>query len=150
MTTEKRKILPYIMPITYIIIASFQLYLSKTTALSLWKGGGFGMYTELHPNNARSIWLDLGDKQISLNAFKENLLHDLNIPENKTLATYIQAQVRKIRYYPTVCKLALLKNDLQKILALAKSELVIKDVYLVELQLDTSTAVYSAKRVALP
>lgn len=150
MTTEKRKILLFIMPIICIVIAGIQLYLSKTTALSLWKGGGFGMYTELHPNNARSIWLDLGDKQVSFTALKENLNLSLKAKENSTLISYVQAQVRELRYYPTKSKLELLKNDLQKILVLAKSDVVIRDIYMVELKLDTSTASYTAKRVDVP
>lgn len=35
-----------------------QMYTHKTTALTAWKGGGFGMYTEPHGED-RSVWLQV-------------------------------------------------------------------------------------------
>lgn len=108
------------------------------------------MYTELHPNNTRSLWLDLGDKQISFSAFKSSLESSLKTANYSQLFPYIQAQVRSIRYYPNTEKLELLRNDLQKSLILIKSDLLIRDVYVVELSLDTASARYTAKRIKLP
>lgn len=150
MTRIKFRFLALIVPIICLTIAGIQLYLSKTSALSLWKGGGFGMYTELHPNNTRSLWLDLGDKQISFSAFKSSLESSLKTANYSQLFPYIQAQVRSIRYYPNTEKLELLRNDLQKSLILIKSDLLIRDVYVVELSLDTASARYTAKRIKLP
>jgi hypothetical protein len=39
-----------------IAIIAFQLYFSNFSNLTRWKGGGFGMYTDIHINH-RSIWL---------------------------------------------------------------------------------------------
>lgn len=39
-------------------IASLQLYLHKTTVLTPWKGGGFGMYTTSHAN-FRTVWVKI-------------------------------------------------------------------------------------------
>jgi len=36
-------------PLLLVIVASYQLYKSQTTFQSQWKGGGFGMYTDIHP-----------------------------------------------------------------------------------------------------
>jgi hypothetical protein len=44
----------------FLIFANFvvQFVTHKTTALTPWKGGGFGMYTEPHFSN-RSVWLTM-------------------------------------------------------------------------------------------
>lgn len=41
-------------------VALFQVWFSNTSNLSRWKGGGFGMYTGMHPNN-RSVWVKIED-----------------------------------------------------------------------------------------
>ena len=40
------------------VVTLAQFVNSNTSALSSWKGGGFGMYTDPHPNN-RTVWLVL-------------------------------------------------------------------------------------------
>ena len=37
------------------MVAGVQLYIVNTTALSQWKGGGFGMYTTPHPNYTKVV-----------------------------------------------------------------------------------------------
>lgn len=40
---------PYlVLPVLISVIASFQLIKAETTSLTRWKGGGFGMYTDIH------------------------------------------------------------------------------------------------------
>ncbi|NRD22557.1 hypothetical protein HNV10_04850 [Winogradskyella litoriviva] len=41
-------LLKYGIPVFAIIIVAVQLFLVKTKDLSRWKGGGYGMYTEIH------------------------------------------------------------------------------------------------------
>lgn len=43
-----------------VVVAGFQIWFSNTSNLTRWKGGGFGMYTGMHPNN-RSVWINLPD-----------------------------------------------------------------------------------------
>lgn len=40
-----------------ILIASIQLFFYKTSDLTSWRGGGFGMYSDPHPNISRNVWL---------------------------------------------------------------------------------------------
>jgi hypothetical protein len=40
-----------------VVIASFQVYYSKLSDLTTWRGGGFGMYSDAHPSNTRRVWL---------------------------------------------------------------------------------------------
>ena len=42
-------LLRYIVPIVAFCIASTQFYSAQSGLISRWKGGGFGMYTEAHP-----------------------------------------------------------------------------------------------------
>ena len=42
-----------------VVVAGIQTYLSHTTLLSPWKGGGFGMYSAPHPTQMRSIFLEV-------------------------------------------------------------------------------------------
>lgn len=50
MKTKKNKkwIAFYALPAMVFIVALFQIYLTQTTTLSRWKGGGFGMYTDIN------------------------------------------------------------------------------------------------------
>lgn len=40
-----------------IAVACVQMYLTSTTDLTRWRGGGFGMYSDPHPNQGRNVWL---------------------------------------------------------------------------------------------
>ncbi|WP_157362002.1 hypothetical protein [Winogradskyella endarachnes] len=47
-TTTKQGLLKYGIPSIAIIVVVIQLFLVNTKDLSRWKGGGYGMYTEMH------------------------------------------------------------------------------------------------------
>lgn len=42
-----------------VVVAVVQTYLSQTTILSPWKGGGFGMYSAPHPTQLRAIFVEV-------------------------------------------------------------------------------------------
>lgn len=46
--TIKRQLLNYTIPAFMVIVIIVQLFLVYTKQLSRWKGGGYGMYTEIH------------------------------------------------------------------------------------------------------
>ncbi len=48
MTKKKWSILTYSVPIIALIIVASQFFLVNTSRLNKWKGGGFGMYSEVH------------------------------------------------------------------------------------------------------
>lgn len=48
MTKKKWPILTYIVPIVALIVVASQIFLVNTSRLNKWKGGGFGMYSEVH------------------------------------------------------------------------------------------------------
>lgn len=45
-----------VVPALALVIALIQLIVTHTSTLTPWKGGGFGMYSEIHPNK-RQLWL---------------------------------------------------------------------------------------------
>lgn len=45
-----------LVPVLALLIATLQLMISSLSPLTPWKGGGFGMYSEIHPNK-RQLWL---------------------------------------------------------------------------------------------
>jgi hypothetical protein len=64
----KAALLKYALPFFIIFIAGWQFYLVYQKNLTRWKGGGFGMYSELHPLN-RQVWVGKKDSlwRIELN-----------------------------------------------------------------------------------
>lgn len=71
-----------------LIFANFlvQLYTHKTTALTAWKGGGFGMYTEPHVLN-RSVWLAMD--------FPNETRHVLLFPPSDAAETFVEPESAK-------------------------------------------------------
>ena len=51
------KLLEYSVIVIPILVALSQFVLYKTSDLTLWKGGGFGMYSTPHPVTSRHAWL---------------------------------------------------------------------------------------------
>lgn len=52
------KLLAIALVVLIVANVCFQFYTHKTTALTPWKGGGFGMYTEPHADG-RTVWLEM-------------------------------------------------------------------------------------------
>ena len=46
----------FVAPLLLLVVASVQIVRVFTAGQSRWRGGGFGMYAELHPN-ATQVWL---------------------------------------------------------------------------------------------
>ncbi len=75
-------------------VAGFQIYLSQSDTLTQWKGGGFGMYTSVHPTFNK---VTFNDSLVSLNSkanvsdkvFQEAYHRFLLYPNQKTLASFI-------------------------------------------------------------
>ncbi len=70
------------LPVLVVGIASFQLYKTETTDLSRWKGGGFGMYTNI--NEAFNV-IVINDSIYSNSNFNKKTLNQKNNYINKLL-----------------------------------------------------------------
>ena len=87
-----KKFLMYgLLPTLVFSIALIQLYNSKTTALSPWKGGGFGMYTNIHPFHRKIV--------IDNKVLEDSMLLDIQkrygIDEKKVLVNPTPQNIKK-------------------------------------------------------
>ena len=85
----------------------FQFYIHKTTALTAWKGGGFGMYTMPHVDG-RTVWLELqGDSgTVEIRIYPENRqlrewINGVSLRGGAALQT-ISTQAESLRYFPDI------------------------------------------------
>ena len=85
---------------------ALQMFTHKSTALTAWKGGGFGMYTEPHPDS-RSVWLTFstGVETSSLRLWPEaeNMTDwrgEVSLKGRKSLGK-VTAMAERLRFYPS-------------------------------------------------
>jgi hypothetical protein len=107
MKKRAQRILQYSVIIIPVLVALSQFVLYKTTDLTLWKGGGFGMYSNPHPATSRNVWI-VGETSGTNTYYRLHTLDfRLKIPqiENRELrdSLYDLAEyARKMRYFPSL------------------------------------------------
>lgn len=105
MFKKYHKKLVFCVPVIALIVITFQVVMVKTNQLSRWKGGGFGMYSEIHHGH-NEIWLkhktisidSLAQKNKRLNASIKRLKAHQTKNNLKTTAKLIQ----KLTQYDTI------------------------------------------------
>lgn len=95
----KHKVFGYAVPIIVFILASVQ-FVQTRKGLTRWKGGGFGMYTELNFPH-REVWIVLPDTSMNLD----------KVPDFKKKH---QELIRKVQRYPNPRTIAPLSAALAK------------------------------------
>jgi hypothetical protein len=119
---RRRFPLEYVVVAVPILVALLHLVMIQSSSQTRWKGGGFGMYADPHPNSYRVVWLigedeDGEDVAFSLDPFDDRVrhkriearsrrvalrvLHDIaedskNFPERTNVAA-IRAQLQTLR-----------------------------------------------------
>ena len=88
-----------LVPTVLITIAGHQLYCSKYFNLSNWKGGGFGMYSEIHCFISRQLWVESDTGYYDLGSGVENYKYGMHL--------------KKVKVYPTQKVLTNLANELK-------------------------------------
>ena len=87
----------------------FQFYVSRTTALTPWKGGGFGMYTDPHADT-RTVWMRLSDEEgshlVRLYPVSDALAEMIARAPLKShrVLSGLTRDAAAMRYYPTRAK----------------------------------------------
>lgn len=89
-----------VVPTILIIVAGCQFYCSTYFNLSNWKGGGFGMYSEIHCFISRQVWFQSDSGYVNLGRGAENYKYGMHL--------------KKLRIFPTDAKLAELAKELRK------------------------------------
>lgn len=119
---RRRFPLEYVVVAVPVLVALLHLVMIQSSTQTRWKGGGFGMYADPHPNSYRVVWLigedaDGEDVAFSLDPFDDRVrhkriearsrrvalrvLHDIaedskNFPERTNVAA-IRAQLQTLR-----------------------------------------------------
>jgi hypothetical protein len=80
MVLNYSKLSPWIVPALMLGNILCHLVLIHTTPLTRWKGGGFGMYSSMHPHTKRSIWIETqsGPEKSRLRYKEKNFITHLN------------------------------------------------------------------------
>jgi len=104
---KKAKLLAIVLIVLVAANVAWQFYTHKTTALSPWKGGGFGMYTEPH-SDSRTVWLEMrsGDDlaQVRLYPKKAGIVawqKGISLKGGQFLQN-LTDKAAKLRFYPRV------------------------------------------------
>ena len=104
----KDKILTFIVPFICVGVALFHLYNVNRNNLSRWKGGGFGMYTEINEER-RIVWIEINDSALSFSSktLKEELNeaysvwnHQSEKKEHLILVRKIYKAIRRVKNFP--------------------------------------------------
>lgn len=104
-----------------VVVALSQLYFSNFSDLTRWKGGGFGMYTDPHPNLSRFVWLEgTGDtSQVALRLFPLDTRICVECQDDPLLKRRLwrlEDQGERIRNFPGMANLAQLDRRLHRLL----------------------------------
>ncbi|MCU0389014.1 MAG: hypothetical protein MUE71_10445 [Chitinophagaceae bacterium] len=92
-----KAIVKYGLPGCIVLVFAAQFYQVHYHRLSRWKGGGFGMYSEVHPKH-RQVWLDIDGK-------KTNILMDSATPkvlQQKAFYLPIQPSPEKLKAFASL------------------------------------------------
>jgi hypothetical protein len=94
----------YALPLLIVAVASHQFYMVYQKQLTRWKGGGFGMYSEMHPLT-REVWIGKRDSMwlasnpkitIKAVAYKANRIRFK--PNEKQLEQFAAFAAKKYHY----------------------------------------------------
>ncbi len=86
-----------------LLIAANQIFRSNFSDLTRWKGGGFGMYTEMYPEN-RSVWLisESRDTTLVTKIYPITLEQRGKLdPAMREVYRQMRPEVRNLLHYPS-------------------------------------------------
>lgn len=90
-------------PVLMVVVICVQLYSVQTAQLSRWRGGGFGMYSEYHPNT-RHFWLTPPDKEAATLVVNHRKKHRQVCPLLETIVSDCRRQAdNRCRYRMISC-----------------------------------------------
>ncbi|TNE99520.1 MAG: hypothetical protein EP326_07970, partial [Deltaproteobacteria bacterium] len=109
-----------IIPSLALFIALIQWGIFLTTDLTEWKGGGFGMYTTLHPNTARTIWLEYDFNGFRVlqrpDELQKRIVEEKSFGERSSdVAAWFKNEMQKMRYFPYRSRLESFAKDFKAI-----------------------------------
>ncbi len=127
MKKRSLRILEYCVVVIPFLVACSQFVLYKTSDLTLWKGGGFGMYSNPHPYSSLHVWItgeNVGE-EVFLRLHKLDTRLDLTQIENQALSDNLLALgglAGKMRYFPSLMSKQKLDDSYADVLMALKND----------------------------
>jgi len=131
---SSRPIAEWLLLAVPVVVAAVQVFLSTTSDLTTWRGGGFGMYSDAHPNQSRNIWLT-GEREGEPRAVRVFPL-DERIrygamragPLTRALAD-VRREARRVRNFPSAASGEGLVEEVRELLEEHGAEPVVAELF---------------------
>lgn len=102
-----------------ILIALLHLVMIQSSSQTRWKGGGFGMYADPHPNSYRVVWLvgeseDGEEAAFSLEPFDRRVNHRrIDAPSRRVALRVLHDVAEDGKNFPELINLGLINTQLR-------------------------------------
>lgn len=116
---RRRLPLEYIVVLLPILIALLHLVMIQSSSQTRWKGGGFGMYADPHPNSYRVVWLvgeseDGEEAAFSLEPFDRRVNHRrIDAPSRRVALRVLHDVAEDGKNFPELINLGLINTQLR-------------------------------------
>jgi hypothetical protein len=120
---RRRFPLEYIVVGVPILVALLHLVMIQSSSQTRWKGGGFGMYADPHPNSYRVVWLvgedeDGEETAFSLDPFDERVSHKrIDAPSRRVALRVLHDIAEDSKNFPERTNVAAIRAQLQTLRA---------------------------------
>jgi hypothetical protein len=102
-----------------ILVALLHLVMIQSSSQTRWKGGGFGMYADPHPNSYRVVWLvgeteDGEEAAFSLDPFDRRVNHRrIDAPSRRVALRVLHDVAEDSKNFPELINLELMNTQLR-------------------------------------
>jgi len=116
---RRRLPLEYIVVSVPILVALLHLVMIQSSSQTRWKGGGFGMYADPHPNSYRVVWLvgeteDGEEAAFSLDPFDRRVNHRrIDAPSRRVALRVLHDVAEDSKNFPELINLELMNTQLR-------------------------------------
>ena len=125
---RRRLLLEYIVVSLPILIALLHLVMIQSSSQTRWKGGGFGMYADPHPNSYRVVWLvgeseDGEEAAFSLEPFDRRVNHRrIDAPSRRVALRVLHDVAEDSKNFPELINAELINTQLRLLRATASDD----------------------------
>jgi hypothetical protein len=116
---RRRLPLEYVVVLLPILVALLHLVMIESTSQTRWKGGGFGMYADPHPNSYRVVWLvgeseDGEQEAFSLDPFDRRVNHRrIDAPSRRVALRVLHDVAEDSKNFPALTNVELISTQLR-------------------------------------
>ena len=120
---RRRFPLEYVVVAVPVLVALLHLVMIQSSSQTRWKGGGFGMYADPHPNSYRVVWLigeneDGEDVAFSLDPFDDRVRHKRIEARSRRVALRVLHDIAEdSKNFPELTNVAAISGQLETLRA---------------------------------